>query len=703
GTGPYTIVYKENGGADRTASGVVSATSFAPFTATVTSSTTYTLVSVTGSDSCSRTTGFTGGSATITVNSTPSIPIQGTITQPNCVTPTGSISLSGLVASGTWTITQGGTSTNSYSSSGTSYLISNLAPGTYTFSIGNALGCTSSATASIVINSPVTNTWNGSVWSTGSPPVATEAALFTGNYQTTGNLSACSCTVNAGATVIVNSGHTLTIANFVNNNGGTLTFENNSSLLQTSDAVNTGNIIYKRITPGIRRFDLTYWSSPVVRTPAFTLKDLSPNTLRDKYYYWNTTTGWTVILDGTQEMGKGIGYSIRAPQPYDTTIPATYTAVFTGVPNNGPVSVSVGPADKWNLIGNPYPSAIYADQFIVDNQANIYGTLYFWTHNSLPSAAPGSNLATYNNDDFAIYNLTGNATVGGLVGTGASTPGNQNPPLGYIAAGQAFFAKSKTGLNAVFTNSMRVVGSNTQFYKTSNADKADVTIEKHRVWLNLTNTQGAFKQILIGYVTGATNLWDNNYDGLTIDANKYVDFYSINEDRKLVIQGRALPFSDLDTVPLGYRSELAGVFSIAIDHADGDLSTHSIYLEDKVTGLMQDLQISNYTFTTAIGTFTDRFVLRYKNSAVLGTDDLENEKNRVIVSVKNKIIKLSSNSNTENLNEVVIFDVSGKVLYDKKQIGSNQLEISNLKSGEQVLIVKTILDNGYTTTNKIIF
>ncbi|MEN2403211.1 hypothetical protein GKZ90_0025760, partial [Flavobacterium sp. MC2016-06] len=51
GTGPYTIVYKENGGADRTASGVVSGTSFTPFTATVTGSTTYTLVSVTGLDS----------------------------------------------------------------------------------------------------------------------------------------------------------------------------------------------------------------------------------------------------------------------------------------------------------------------------------------------------------------------------------------------------------------------------------------------------------------------------------------------------------------------------------------------------------------------------------------------------------------------------------------------------------------------------
>jgi hypothetical protein len=33
------------------------------------------------------------------------------------------------------------------------------------------------------------------------------------------------------------------------------------------------------------------------------------------------------------------------------------------------------------------------------------------------------------------------------------------------------------------------------------------------VWLNLTNTQGAFKQTLIGYVSGATNDYESAYDG----------------------------------------------------------------------------------------------------------------------------------------------------------------------------------------------
>lgn len=79
GTGPYTIVYKENGGADRTASDVVSGTPFAVFTTPVTSTTTYTLVSVTDAN-CDRSSGFTGGSATITVNPLPAAPTAGNVT-----------------------------------------------------------------------------------------------------------------------------------------------------------------------------------------------------------------------------------------------------------------------------------------------------------------------------------------------------------------------------------------------------------------------------------------------------------------------------------------------------------------------------------------------------------------------------------------------------------------------------------------------
>ena len=74
-------------------------------------------------------------------------PTVGTITQPTCTLPTGSVALSGLPASGSWTINPG-----NIVGSGTTKNITGLAPGTYTFTVTIARGCTSPPTSNIVIN-----------------------------------------------------------------------------------------------------------------------------------------------------------------------------------------------------------------------------------------------------------------------------------------------------------------------------------------------------------------------------------------------------------------------------------------------------------------------------------------------------------------------------------------------------------------------
>ncbi len=696
GTGPYTIVYTENGGPNITATGIASGTGFIPFTSPINSSTTYVLVSVTDAF-CTRSSGFTNGTAVITINPKPDAPVPGTVVQPTCVNPSGSITLNGLIPSVTWTIRQSnGTVQQIYTGSTPSFTVSNLAPGIYTFTVEQISSCPSLPTAGIEIFAPVTNTWNGTAWSKGSEPLITDAIRFSGNYSTTGNLNGCSCTVDPGVNVTVNSNHTLTITNAVNNNGGTLTFENNSSLLQTANAVNTGNIIYKRNTL-TRRYDYTYWSSPIVRTPIFTLHDLSPGTLADKYTSYNPNASWVIHYNGNIGMIPGQGYSVRGPQYFDIVTPGTQTATFVGVPNNGTIPVALVGIEKWNLIGNPYPSAIYADQFIFDNADNLYGTLYFWTHNTTPGTG-GTAPYKYNSADYAIYNITGSVLIGDMDSEGAESPGNQTAPSGYIAAGQAFFALSKTNPSAIFTNTMRVPGNNSQFFKTTANNKTN--LERHRAWINLTNTEGAFKQLLVGYIEGATNSWDHNYDGISLNGNPYLDFYSINEGQNLVIQGRALPFDESDIVPLGYRSAIVGEFTIAIDHTDGVLSNHAIYLEDKVTNTVHNLQNSNYKFTTAIGTFNNRFVLRYTNGT-LGVDDFQSQNNSLYASVKDKNIRL--NSDVDLIKEVSIFDISGKLLYNNKKVDNNELQISNFQSGNQVLILKVTLENGKIETRKIVF
>jgi hypothetical protein len=80
----------------------------------------------------------------------PSAPVVGTITQPTCLLTTGSVILSGLPSSGSWTITRspGGTTTNG---TGTSTTVSGLSPGTYTFTVTTVSNGVSAASSNVVI------------------------------------------------------------------------------------------------------------------------------------------------------------------------------------------------------------------------------------------------------------------------------------------------------------------------------------------------------------------------------------------------------------------------------------------------------------------------------------------------------------------------------------------------------------------------
>ncbi|MEN9908113.1 MAG: hypothetical protein RLZZ540_1262, partial [Bacteroidota bacterium] len=638
----------------------------------------------------------TSNSSTVIVNSLPSAPIAGTPTQPNCTVSTGSVVLSGLPASGTWTINPGG-----YTGTGTTTTISGLVAGTYNFAVSN--GSCSSSTVNVVINPVITNTWTTS-WSNGTP-TSLQAIIFNGNFSSTANLEACSCQVAAGASVVINSAHTLTVTNSVDvQTNGALIFENNASLVQINDdpTINSGNINYKRNTAPVKRYDFTYWSSPVVGQ---TLYNLSPNTLGDKYYGYNPSTGWVIYYNGAATMVAGKGYLIRAPQTFSITVAAIDTPVFVGKPNNGVVTLSSLTGNQVHLLGNPYPSAIDADKFLDTNSTVLEGTLYFWTHNSAPSnAVAGDAIYNYTTNDYATYNRTGGVGIAKAAATSGLVP------TGKISSGQGFFAPTKATGDVVFNNSMRLSSSgtllnNSQFFKLSTASKSSTvatTTEKSRVWLNLTNKEGAFKQTLVGYITGATNNYDGGFDGVTYDGNQYVDFYSINNAVNLSIQGRALPFVKKDSVALGYKSTIKGEFQISIDHTDGALAAQNIFLEDKDLKVLHDLKKEPYTFSTEKGAFNTRFVLRYVDkNAVEPVVDASQVVQTVFVSVNNNEIGVSS---TEDLiSKIIIYDVSGKILYQKEDVAANDFVVQHLLSSQQVLLVNVVLANGKITSTKIIY
>lgn len=651
--------------------------------------------------------GCISSGASVTINAQPATPVQPTLsdaTQSTCTVTTGSFTITNYYSGYTYTVSP---------STGVSVSGNTVTAPAGNYTVRATLEtCASVASASVTINPQPNNTWNGSAWSTGSAPTSSEKIIFAGNYSSSSDLVACSCQVNSGV-VVVNSGNTLTLTNELVVSGGSLTFENNSSLVQINNTVvNTGVITYKRNNTTTRETDYTYWSSPVAGQ---TLKNASPDTLSDKYYSFDAVADDWNQEDSDNVMLVGIGYIIRGPHYTSIPPPGFYEAPFNGTPNNGAFSLTGIIADKSYLIGNPYPSALDADEFLIANNTVLDGTLYFWTHNTAIQLASnitddtaGSGAYAYTSNDYASYNLTGGVGTDNVpyVQGGTVAPSGGQKPSGKIASGQGFFASSKlvpASSEIVFNNSMRVgvggiTGNNSQFFKITKSSKTTSAIEKHRVWLNLTNTQGAYKQMLVGYVTNATDGYDNSFDGESFDGNQFVDFYSVNEDKNLTIQGRALPFDENDEVPLGYSSTINGTFSIVIDQVDGLLTSQNVFIEDKKTKVIKNLKEGVYSFTTEAGIFNDRFVLRYTDKT-LGTDTFDKGDSTVLVSNKNKQMKI--NSSVQTIDKVQVYDLLGRSIYQKINVDANELTISDLVINHQVLLVKIGLQNGKIVTKKI--
>jgi hypothetical protein len=332
--------------------------------------------------------------------------------------------------------------------------------------------------------------------------------------------------------------------------------------------VNTGTIQLKRKTTPILKYDYTYWSSPVANQ---SLYNTSPKTLSGKFYSFNSSSDNWLVEAPSKIMVAAKEYIIRGPQSFSATTRTIYEASFTGIPNNGEKIVLLGPAASFNLIGNPYPSAIDIDVFLKENAALLKGTIYLWSHNT-----PITN-NVYTSDDYAVYNLLGGVGTSPSKNVGV----NNFRPDGKVASGQSFFIAAASGGGiAKFNDKMRLVEQNSNFYKMNNSQKSTElnAIEKHRLWLNVYNTQGAFKQVLVGYMTGATDAYDPFLDGTTINANKYIDFYSICGEKNLVIQAKGLPFNDQEEITLGYKTTVDGNYTIDIDEVDGDLKGQDIYI-----------------------------------------------------------------------------------------------------------------------------
>jgi len=527
--------------------------------------------------------------------------------------------------------------------------------------------CTTVTSATVTITI-ATTTWSaagGGSWSNGAPNSAT-AAIISANYTTAGDLNACTLTVNNNAVVVVSSGDNVTLEGALTVSSGSFTLNNNANLLQTNDVNNSGNISVKRDSASLMRLDYELWSSPVTGQQ---LQSFSPNTLATRFYTYTPATNvyTAVAAPAATNFAEGVGYLIRVPNTHPAT-PTVWTGTFSGVPNNGPVSLAVT-SGTYNAVGNPYPSPIDADAFITDN--NITEALYFWRKTN--------NAAT---TSYATYTLAG----------GVSNSGGDPlllTPNGYIQVGQGFIAKA-TSASLDFTNSMRFPDNSNQFLRA--ADDAD------RLWLNLTNTSGYFGQLLVAYLPNATTGVDAAIDGRYFN-DCATALTSLINNEEYTIQGRALPFVNSDVVPLGFKSELPGSYTISINNMEGLFANgnQTIYLKDNLTNTLHNLSAGPYDFATEAGVFNSRFEIVYEN--LLATQNPTVTQNNVVVYKDHQQIAVTA-ANTK-IAKVQVYDISGRLLVTKFCDNATEVRFP-AGMANQVLLVNVTTASGVVVTKKII-
>ncbi|MXN89872.1 hypothetical protein GR160_01415 [Flavobacterium sp. Sd200] len=552
--------------------------------------------------------------------------------------------------------------------------------------------------------------WNGNAWSNGVPALNVRAVI-SGNYTASANLSACSLSVTNGAQVILNAGTTLTVQNNINvSSNSQLTINNNASLVQINDgAVNTGNVTVKRNSSQLFRLDYTLWSSPVA---AQNILAFSPQTSTNRFYEYRyaveANTGavsgqYFNINAATTNFTAGNAYLIRMPNADVTpgynagTTALTFEGVFTGTPNNGVITKELSTqGERYTSVGNPYASPININDFYTAN-TNVLdagAALYFWRKKSDTNA--GSYVAITR--DAYVYNHVegSNGQFGGEQWDELFNV-NTSEENWVINAGQGFFVRTAQNVaNPVlmFNNAMRRGDvHNNQFFRT--AQPADA--QKSRLWLNLAGNNG-FSQTAIVYSNTATLGIDYGRDGMQITSGA-VSFYSLaQQTTQLTIQARP-EFTANDVVPMGYVADATGTYTISVHRADGVFENgQEIFIKDNQTGVIHNLA-TDYTFTTAMGTFNNRFEVMYRSAAlssntpVLTTDE-------VMVYKKDGAINIATG--TAQMTDVLVFDMNGRMVYSRNNVNALEMSVTGLNAAQEVLIVQINTVKG-KVNKKIVF
>ena len=538
---------------------------------------------------------------------------------------------------------------------------------------------------------------------------------------------------------------------------GFIDLEGESQLVQGDDSLLDPASIGKieRDQQGIADlFTYNYWSSPVKPQNSATanyrvmdvMKDgTNPNSPSNitfssigydgaptnpikiaDYWIWkyanlpsNTYSAWQhVRRTGTVQPGEG--FTMKGPGT--GSISTTQNYVFDGLPNNGDITLTLA-ANNDYLVGNPYPSAIDANQFIRDNGPALdynnrpipdsvpllSGTLYFWQH-----WGGSSHYAQDYQGGYATYNFSGSVAAAYKESNHPSlTPGGSPTKKQgqYIPVGQGFFVTGENAGTINFNNGQRVFhkeNSNSVFMRAAftDTDESEVADDieedlrmKFRIGFNSINT--IRRQLLLTIDDYATPNVDWAFDGKLYEEQIDDMFWVINEESYII---QASNEADISSIyPLGIKTATDGLNTIMLDDLENVPTDMNVYLHDIALDIYHDLKESDYEIFLNAGEYLSRFEITFGTpEEILGIDDQITSHLDVLYS--NDIDKIVVvNPNSIALKTLTLYNMLGQSVYTIDNLEENnysEYRIKNVSTGAYIIKLQTA--TGSFVTKKII-
>lgn len=393
------------------------------------------------------------------------------------------------------------------------------------------------------------------------------------------------------------------------------------------------------------------------------------------------------------------GFTLKGSSPTS----GVQNLAFVGKPNNGTITLPIAPGNL-NLTGNPYPSALDANAFIMANHTKMNGTLYFWEH----SGANNTHILVDYQGGYGTRNLVGGTppisptTMGGNNTTARKIPGR------FIPVGQGFFVQGSWGGNLTFTNSQRTFmkenasASNPMFKQSYGPTPADIydnsndAVEEDtfaRIRIGFDAPTNFHRQVLIGFMDEfATSVVDPGYDALNIDTQPY-DMFLMNAGQKLIIEGESY-FDENRIFPISVKAAVESTVSFMLDGTENLEDEQDIYIHDNATDTYANIRNGAFDVAVPAGMTNNRFTLRFVNPNLMATHDF-NGSGQIAVSFTNgnNTIVLENDQPGTLAQSVVLYNMLGQTISSWQIANENQtklqIPIINAHAGTYVIKVHT--------------